>query len=115
MTAIRGLDRFLLDDDPARWARGFVRKLAAGRELPEYGSERWQQQPWEMQVASAVLAGECHRRDGLFLAQRIEDELATVGYWQEHDEATAWIEVARSVHALASEPTHADLVARRSA
>lgn len=109
-----GLERYLLDDEPAQWVRGFVRRLAAGRVIPTYGSRDWQTAPWELQVAAVTLAGEAHRREALFLEQKVADELAAARYWQEVDEADAFAEQAARVRALVNEPTHSELVRRRA-
>jgi hypothetical protein len=110
-----GLGRYLLDDDPARWAAGFVRTRAAGRDVPAYGSPEWQAADWQVQVASAVRAAESWRREGLFLEQRVADELAAYRYWQDVADAERFAEVAASVRRMASTPTHAQLAERRVA
>jgi hypothetical protein len=109
------LARYLLDDDPAQWAAGFVVALAAGRDVPEYGSPEWHAADSRLQVASAVRAGEAWRRAGLFLEQQVADELAAYRYWQEVADNTSFAEVAEGVRAMADTPTHAELVQRRAA
>jgi hypothetical protein len=109
------LKRYLLGDDPAQWAAGFVGTLAAGREVPEYGSPAWHAADSRLQVASAVRAGEAWRRAGLFLEQQVADELAAYRYWQQVAEAESFAEVAEGVRAMADTPTHAELVQRRAA
>ncbi len=114
-TPTLGLDRYLLDDDTAQWASGFVHTLAAGRDVPPYGSAEWRAADWQTQVASAVRAAEAWRREALFLDQQVADEVAAYRYWQEVGEAQAFAEVATRVRRMASTPTHAELVQRRAA
>lgn len=114
MTAVQGLDRYLLDDPPARWARAFRRALTPAVELPVYGSDGWLAAGWEVQVAAAVVAAEKWRREALFLPQTITDEAAAVRYWTDVEEAAAFAEVARTVRANANAPSYDELAARRS-
>jgi len=101
----------LIDDAPAQWARGFLRRLVGDAELPLYGSPEWEQSDWAVMVASAVRAAEAWRRDGLFLADDLSDELARSRDWLEEDERLFFAAVCRR---LAKEPTHAELVERRA-
>lgn len=128
MTAPLDLTRWLLDDEPARWSAAFVTKLAAGRDVPTYGTPEWTAAPWELQVAAAVRAGEYWRREGLCLAQRLADELAArraaAQTEVDYDDALRFADLAQRVVAfdvlarraawLAKEPTHAELVERRA-
>ena len=118
------LGRHLLDDDTARWMTRCVRQLAAGRNVPAYGSEEWQTAERGLQVAGALLAAEAYRRNNLFLADAVEDELAERRRWQDHADALAFAElagrivafdhIARTAAALAKGPSHAELVERRA-
>lgn len=108
-----GLDRYMLDDEPARWSGAFLRTLSDGRPVPIYGSTEWlAEQDYRLQIAAAVLAGEAWRRDGLFLGQTLEDDLAHGRYLARCEEAQAFGDAARH---LAGSPSHAVLVARRAA
>jgi hypothetical protein len=119
------LDRYLLDDDAARWAAGFVRKLAADTSVPVYGSAEWQAAGWPLQVASAVRAAEAWRRESLYLPQSLEDELAARRALVDHADALAFAELAdrvvafddlaRRAASLAQSPTLHELVERRAA
>jgi hypothetical protein len=108
------LERYMLDDDTARWAASLLRS-AQDAVVPLYGSAEWLSAPWRVQVASAVRAAECWRRESLFLPQALEDELAARRYLREVEEAKAFAVVAYSVRRMADTPTHAELVERRAA
>jgi hypothetical protein len=126
MTAqVLNLDRWLLDDEPAQWAAGFVDKLAAGTAVPVYGSPEWQAADWQVQVASAVRAAEAWRRESLYLPQSLEDELAARRALLDHADALAFADLAgrvvafddlaRRAASLAKSPTLHELVERRAA
>lgn len=121
-----GLSRYLLDDLAARWCASSVAALAEGREIPVYGSVEWQQADIRLQIAAAVRAGEMYRRDGLFRAQALTDEAAAALALLDDADMRAYAELAdRMEHydrygaawwkAQANLPSHAELVARRSA
>lgn len=109
-----GLARFLLDDDVAQWVAAFLRKLSADREIPEFGSVHWQRADDRLRIASAVRAGEAWRRDRLLVPVALADELAAISYFTNMREADAFAEVAAKVRAMASTPTHAELLERRA-
>ncbi len=99
----------------AEWARS-VMAQAGDVDLPLYGSEAWETAPGPVQRASAVRAAEAWRReaDPDVIASRLEVELDAMWREQERDYA-GWRQVAAMVRALPGQPTHAELVERRSA
>jgi hypothetical protein len=108
-----GLERWLLDDEPARTSARWARKLAAGHAVPTYGSAEWLQAPMDLQIAAMALAAEAHRREHLYRPQALEDELAAARHLAYLEEQAEFAAVARTVRAVATEPTHEELVERR--
>lgn len=116
MTAAQklGIDRHLLDDEAARWSAAHVASLADGREVPVYGSDEWARADLRLQLASALRAGEAHRRETMFVGVAVADAIAADAWAEERDDAESFRQVSRMVRHLAVEPTHAELVARRT-
>lgn len=120
-----GLDRYLLDDVPARWCTSAVRALAEGRDVPEYGSEAWRQAEHRLQVAAAIRGAEAYRREVMFRPQALADELAASRQLLDEADARAFADlagrivnfdyVARIAASLAKSPTHDELLERRAA
>lgn len=120
-----GLDRYLVDDEPARWAVACIQQLC-GDDLPEYGSPEWLQSDRARQVAAAIRAAEAYRRAVLFLPQALADDLAARRRLLDEDDTRAYAELVDRLEHFdrydaawwqeqASTPTHAELVERRSA
>jgi hypothetical protein len=108
-----GLERWLLDDEPARTSARWARKLAAGRAVPVYGSAEWLDAPVNLQLAAMALAAEAHRREHLYRPQALEDELAAARHLTYLEDQAEFAAFARAVRAAATEPTHAELTWRR--
>jgi hypothetical protein len=121
---VLGIRRFLLEDDTARWFTRCLEQLAAGRPVPAYGSTEWLAADRALQIAGALVAAEAYRRDGLFLPQALEDELAERRRRLDHEDAVAFADLAgrivafddlaRRAASLAKGPTHAELAERRA-
>lgn len=109
-----GLGRYLLDDQTAQLCSDWMTRLAAGREFPEYGSPEWLRAPRDLQIAAALYAAEAHRRDGLFRAQDLADRFEAEQWAAEQQDQREFADLARNVRAMAHQPTHAELVQRRS-
>lgn len=125
MTTSLGIDRYLLDDAPARWAVACIRQLCGTDAPPEYGSPWWNLVGADVQVAAAIRAAEAYRQHVLFLPQTLADELAAARRLQEEYDAHAYAELAARVEhnrhydrswwaRQANQPSHAQLVERRS-
>jgi hypothetical protein len=125
MTAAHGLDRYLLSDWPAVMTRGWIDQLRAGRDVPEYGSREWLAADRGLQLASALIAAEAYRRQGLFLAQALEDELTASRALLDDADTRAYAELADRVTHYdrydvewwkhqSKLPTHAELLERRA-
>ena len=93
-----------------------MRRQLTAATLPLYASEEWCQARGPVRLASALRAAEAWRYDGDAhrLALEVEAELEAHRLWHEADYA-GWKTIARRVRALAVEPSHAELVRRRSA
>lgn len=121
-----GLDRHLLSDWPAVMNRGWIRQLAAGRDVPVYGSREWRAADRSLQVAAALIAAEAYRREHLFRPQALVDELAAARALLDDTDTRAYAEVVDRMEHFerygadwwrrqAALPTHAELVERRAA
>jgi hypothetical protein len=99
----------------AEWARALMAQ-AGDVDLPLYGSAEWEAAPEPVRLASAVRAAEAWRReaDPHVIATRLETELEA-GWREQERDYDGWRTVIAMVRHLAVEPTHAELVERRSA
>ena len=104
--------------DALPWAAARVRagRIEHGAELPRYGSPEWGALPGGSAArwAAVVLAAECWRTDGLIALADLEVErlagIAEADVAADREFATQ----AASIRRMASTPTHAELVRRRS-
>ncbi len=96
------------------WARELIAR-AGDVVLPSYGSTAWQKAPPAVQVASCVRAAEAWRRerDAHTIAAQLDAELEAEWRYAERDYA-GWHRVAHFIAETAYEPSHAELVRRRS-
>jgi hypothetical protein len=109
-----GLGRYLLDDEPARLNAAWTAQLAASRPIPTYGSPQWLRAPRHLQIAACLQAAEARRRDLLFIGQAIADDLAAEHWTAAQQDQAEFERIAAGVRAMANQPTHAQLVARRA-
>jgi hypothetical protein len=111
-----GLRRYLLDDQTARLAAGWIAQLAAGRDVPPYGSREWLRAPRDVQIAACLHAAEAHRRELLFAAQAVADELEARQHQADVAEQFEFERVAAGVRAMGtgSWADHAELQRRRA-
>jgi hypothetical protein len=109
-----GLGRYLLDDEPARLTAAWTAQLAAGRPLPTYGSAEWLRAPRDLQIAACLHAAEARRRELLFTAQALDDDLNAGAWLDAQQDQAAFAAMARRVRAMSNQPTHAELVERRA-
>jgi hypothetical protein len=87
--------------------------MTATYPLPRYGSAEWLAADMATQVAAMAVAAECWRHDELLAALRLEREIAAGRREAEHQAAEEFAYLAAQVRAMANQPTHAELVARR--
>ena len=109
-----GLAPLLHADDATGWLSTIVRRLVPpDAPCPRLGSDEWRAASEPERLASALQAAKAHYVEGLYLPQRLEDELSAARWAQASADAEAWAEAAGRVVRIGLGPSRAELVERR--
>ena len=109
-----GIAPMLHADAVTAWLSTVKRRLVPpGTAVPIFGSADWHNADDALRLASALQATKAHYIDGLYLPQRLEDELAAARWVQQCADAAEWAKAAGRVVGIGLGPSHAELVERR--